>query len=70
MTTLNLNAVTRKDIKADIAEAIMNGDVVAAKVRLVILDEIIGEEGFESTQEITEYYEVKHLVDRLYKGVK
>jgi hypothetical protein len=69
MTTLNLNVVTREEIKADIAEAIMNGDIVAAKVRFIILDEIITEQGFESAEEISEYYQIKHFVDASYKGV-
>jgi hypothetical protein len=70
MTTLNLNVVTRGEIKADIAEAIMNGDIVAAKVRFIILDEIITEQGFESAEEISDYYQIKHFVDAAYKGAK
>lgn len=63
MTTLNLSVITRKEIKEDIAESVMNGDMVAAKIRLVILEEMITEEGFYSIEEISEYYRIKKFIN-------
>jgi hypothetical protein len=62
MSVLNLATVTRVEIKKDLVEAIMAGDVVSAVIRLGILEEMIAEEGFESVDEINEYYQVKRLI--------
>jgi hypothetical protein len=62
-----MNTLTVNEIKAAVAQAVLEGDIVAAKARLVLWEDIITEAGFESSQDITEYYKVKHLVDKLYK---
>lgn len=64
-TVLNLATVTREEIKMEIAEAVLNGDVVAATIRLSILEEMIAEQGFRSIEEINEYYQVKHLIKQI-----
>ena len=63
--TLTLATVTREEIKKELAEAVFNGDIVTAKVRLAILEELITEEGFESVEEIDEYYQVRHFINHL-----
>lgn len=63
-TVLNLATVTRVELKKEIVEAIMADDIVAAKIRLIVLDELISEEGFESIEEINEYYQVRRLVNQ------
>lgn len=62
---LNLATVTRNELKQDIAEAVMAGDVVAAKIRFGLLEEMIDVDGFESVDEINEYYQVKSLIKSL-----
>lgn len=59
---LNLATVTRKELKKDIAEAVLEGNVVSAKIRLSVLSEMIAEEGFESVDEINEFYAIQGLI--------
>jgi hypothetical protein len=64
----NMNSVTVEEIKAAVADAVLEGDIVAAKTRLILWEDLITEEGFKSSQDITDYYNAKHLIDSLYKG--
>ena len=68
MTTV-LSKLNRVELKMELAEAVMNGDIVAAKIRLIFLEELISEQGFEGVDEIAEFYHIKHLVDAQYKEV-
>jgi hypothetical protein len=65
MTTINLATVTREELKKDIADAVMNGDAIAAKIRFSFLGEIIDKEGFESVDEINEYYMVRTVISEM-----
>lgn len=65
MTTINLETVTREELKKDIAEAVINGDALAAKIRFGFLGEIIDREGFESIDEINEYYMARTVISSM-----
>jgi hypothetical protein len=65
MTTINLATVTREELKKDISEAVMNGDAIAAKIRFGFLGEVIDREGFESVDEINEYYMVRDVISKM-----
>lgn len=64
-----MDEITVKEIRAGVKEALLEMDIVAAKTRLIIWEDMISESGFEeySVRDITEYYKIKHIVDAMYK---
>lgn len=60
---INLAELTREDAKDGVVTRLMVGDVVGAAMFLGFFEEFIAEEGFESVEEINQYYKVKRLVD-------
>jgi hypothetical protein len=66
-----MNEITVEEIKEGVKSALLEMDIIIAKSRLSIWEEMITEKGFKdySMEDISEYYQIKHIVEELYKQI-